>query len=58
MFYCMKYEIEQMLGNGGGAIVNCSSVLGLNGFPSDYGTYSIHIGEPQANSLSACCTRT
>ena len=30
---CMKYEIEQMLKQGKGAIVNCASVAGLVGFP-------------------------
>ncbi len=29
----MKYEIPQMLKNGGGAIVNCASAAGLIGFP-------------------------
>ena len=29
----MKYEIPQMLKTGGGAIVNCSSVAGVIGFP-------------------------
>lgn len=29
----MKYEIPRMLERGGGAIVNCSSVAGLIGFP-------------------------
>ena len=33
VFYCMKYEIEQMLRTGGGAIVNTSSIFGLNGYP-------------------------
>jgi NAD(P)-dependent dehydrogenase (short-subunit alcohol dehydrogenase family) len=33
VFYCMKYEIEQMLKSGGGAIVNTSSIFGLNGYP-------------------------
>jgi len=32
VFYCLKYEIAQMLNNGGGAIVNTSSVAGLVGF--------------------------
>lgn len=29
--FCMKFEIEQMLKHGSGAIVNCSSVAGLIG---------------------------
>ena len=33
VFYCMKYEIEQMLKTGGGAVVNTSSIFGLNGYP-------------------------
>jgi NAD(P)-dependent dehydrogenase (short-subunit alcohol dehydrogenase family) len=32
VFYCMKYEIEEMLKTGGGAIVNTSSIFGLNGY--------------------------
>jgi NAD(P)-dependent dehydrogenase (short-subunit alcohol dehydrogenase family) len=35
----MKYEIPQMLKVGGGAIVNCSSVAGVIGFPG-IGIYS------------------
>jgi NAD(P)-dependent dehydrogenase (short-subunit alcohol dehydrogenase family) len=35
----MKYEIPQMLKIGGGAIVNCSSVAGVIGFPG-IGIYS------------------
>jgi len=35
----MKYEIPQMLRTGGGAIVNCSSVAGVIGFPG-IGIYS------------------
>jgi NAD(P)-dependent dehydrogenase (short-subunit alcohol dehydrogenase family) len=34
VFFCMKYEIDQMLKTGGGAIVNTSSTFGLNGYPS------------------------
>ncbi|TJV46299.1 MAG: glucose 1-dehydrogenase [Mesorhizobium sp.] len=30
---CMKYELQQMRGQGSGAIVNCSSVCGLTGIP-------------------------
>jgi NAD(P)-dependent dehydrogenase (short-subunit alcohol dehydrogenase family) len=33
VFYCMKFEIGQMLKTGGGAIVNTSSIFGLNGYP-------------------------
>jgi NAD(P)-dependent dehydrogenase (short-subunit alcohol dehydrogenase family) len=35
----MRYEIPQMLKTGGGAIVNCSSVAGVIGFPG-IGIYS------------------
>lgn len=31
VYLCMKYEIEQMQQNGGGAIVNLASIAGLNG---------------------------
>jgi NAD(P)-dependent dehydrogenase (short-subunit alcohol dehydrogenase family) len=37
-FLCLKYEIAQMLKNGGGAIVNLASVAGLVGFPG-FGSY-------------------
>jgi len=32
VFYCMKYQIEQMVKQGSGAIVNNSSILGSVGF--------------------------
>lgn len=32
-FLCLQSEIQQMLANGGGAIVNLASVAGLIGFP-------------------------
>lgn len=32
VFYCMKYQIAQMMRQGGGAIVNNSSILGSVGF--------------------------
>lgn len=32
VFYCMKYEIQAMLKNGGGSIVNMASILGQVGF--------------------------
>ena len=37
LFLCMKYEIQQMLTQGSGAIVNNSSMGGLIGFPGSYG---------------------
>jgi NAD(P)-dependent dehydrogenase (short-subunit alcohol dehydrogenase family) len=40
----MKYEIPRMLEHGGGAIVNCSSIAGLIGFPS----MSIYIASKHA----------
>nr|WP_242038713.1 SDR family oxidoreductase [Chroococcidiopsis sp. [FACHB-1243]] len=33
LFLCMKYEIQQMLKQGAGAIVNTSSTTGLIGYP-------------------------
>jgi NADP-dependent 3-hydroxy acid dehydrogenase YdfG len=33
VWLCMKYEILQMLKQGGGALVNCASVAGLVGSP-------------------------
>lgn len=33
IFYCMKYEIEQMLAQGHGSIVNIASIGGLRGTP-------------------------
>lgn len=37
VWWCMKYEIRQMLKQGGGSIVNCSSIagmVGLEGIPA------------------------
>jgi NAD(P)-dependent dehydrogenase (short-subunit alcohol dehydrogenase family) len=33
LWFCLRYEIEQMLAQGGGAIVNCASSAGLVGVP-------------------------
>lgn len=38
LYYCMKYEIAQMLKQGKGSIVNLASIAGLNGIPYT-GTY-------------------
>ncbi|MFB6374966.1 MAG: SDR family NAD(P)-dependent oxidoreductase, partial [Bradymonadaceae bacterium] len=32
-FYCLKRELERMVPNGQGAVVNISSVAGFSGFP-------------------------
>ena len=37
VFYCMKYQIAQMLKQGGGVIVNNSSILGSAGFANSSG---------------------
>ncbi len=34
VFYCLKLEIQQMLAQGGGVIVNTASIAGLRGLPS------------------------
>ena len=34
VWLCMKYEIRQMLKNGGGALVNNASILGISGYPN------------------------
>ncbi|MGI0002493.1 MAG: SDR family oxidoreductase, partial [Nitrososphaeraceae archaeon] len=39
VFWCMKYEILQMLKQGSGCIVNLASIAGLNGIPYA-GTYA------------------
>ena len=35
VFYCMKVQIEQMLKQGSGAIVNTASIAGLRGLPNN-----------------------
>ncbi|MFC7287947.1 SDR family NAD(P)-dependent oxidoreductase [Herminiimonas glaciei] len=39
VYLCMKYEVTQMLAQGNGAIVNITSIAGLNGMPWT-GTYA------------------
>jgi NAD(P)-dependent dehydrogenase (short-subunit alcohol dehydrogenase family) len=41
VWLCMKYEIAEMLKNGGGAIVNNSSVLGLRATPIGNAPYAV-----------------
>ncbi|EYF07086.1 3-oxoacyl-[acyl-carrier protein] reductase [Chondromyces apiculatus DSM 436] len=36
VWLCMKYQIPELLKNGGGSIVNMSSVVGLVGYPNHY----------------------
>ncbi|PZG18221.1 SDR family NAD(P)-dependent oxidoreductase [Nonomuraea aridisoli] len=33
VFYCLHHELPAILASGGGAVVNMSSALGVNGFP-------------------------
>jgi len=33
VFWCMKYQLKQMLKQGNGSIVNLASIAGLNGIP-------------------------
>lgn len=35
VFYCMRVQIEQMLKQGGGAIVNTASIAGIRGLPNN-----------------------
>ena len=37
VWLCMKYELQQMLSQGGGAIVNTASIAGLVGIPGNIG---------------------
>jgi NAD(P)-dependent dehydrogenase (short-subunit alcohol dehydrogenase family) len=38
VWHCIRHQIKQMLKNGGGAIVNCSSTAGIRGAPY-FGAY-------------------
>lgn len=54
VYLCMKYEIQQMLSNGGGSIVNLASIAGLNGIPytAPYGaTKHAVVGLTKAGAL-------
>ena len=41
LWMCMKFEIPAMLANGGGSIVNLSSIYGLRGSDMGHGPYSV-----------------
>ena len=53
MFLCMKYELRQMLRQGGGgyAIVNCSSIGGLIGLP---GRVAYHASKHAVLGMTKC----
>jgi NAD(P)-dependent dehydrogenase (short-subunit alcohol dehydrogenase family) len=51
VWLCMKYEIPRILENGGGAIVNCSSVSGLGGW--EYGSAYV-ASKHGLNGLTKC----
>ena len=44
VFLSMQYEVEQMLKQGGGAIVNTSSILGLVGIPGAFAYTAANTG--------------
>jgi NAD(P)-dependent dehydrogenase (short-subunit alcohol dehydrogenase family) len=44
VFYCMKYQIQEMLKQGGGSIINVSSILGSVGFAGAVGYTSAKHG--------------
>jgi NAD(P)-dependent dehydrogenase (short-subunit alcohol dehydrogenase family) len=53
VWLCMKYEIPEMIRNGGGAIVNTSSRAGVVGFPQ----MPIYIASKHAVLGLTSCTR-
>ncbi len=50
---CMKYELRQMLTQGGGAIVNCSSIGGVIGV-AGLAAYHAYIGSPSSHRAVSC----
>jgi NAD(P)-dependent dehydrogenase (short-subunit alcohol dehydrogenase family) len=52
MFLCCKYLVGQMLDQGGGAIVNLASVLGLVGGDEDFGTHAYAASKGAVISLT------
>jgi NAD(P)-dependent dehydrogenase (short-subunit alcohol dehydrogenase family) len=54
VFYCMRHEIELMARQGGGAIVNISSVCGMVGLPSSVEYVAAKHGVVGATRAAAC----
>lgn len=52
IFLCSKYLVAGMLENGGGAIVNLASVLGLVGGDEDFGTHAYATSKGAVISLT------
>ena len=52
IFLCSKYLVQNMLDNGGGAIVNLASVLGMVGGDEDFGTHAYATSKGAVISLT------
>ena len=52
IFLCSKYLVSNMLQNGGGAIVNLASVLGMVGGDEDFGTHAYATSKGAVISLT------
>jgi NAD(P)-dependent dehydrogenase (short-subunit alcohol dehydrogenase family) len=52
VFYCCKYALKAMLAQGGGVVVNVSSVLGLVGGDEDFATHAYAASKGAVISLT------
>jgi NAD(P)-dependent dehydrogenase (short-subunit alcohol dehydrogenase family) len=52
VFYCCKYALQAMLAQGGGVIVNVSSVLGMVGGDEDFATHAYAASKGAVISLT------
>ena len=52
VFYCCKYALQAMLSQGGGVIVNVSSVLGMVGGDEDFATHAYAASKGAVISLT------
>ncbi len=52
IFLCSKHLVQNMLDNGGGAIVNLASVLGMVGGDEDFGTHAYATSKGAVISLT------